>query len=72
VPAWSSRPKVALSIGEQRQDELSMKAWEVAEEFGCAKTYDAEYVALAKLSNCRPVLVERHSAPLLSGRRSLR
>lgn len=30
-------------------------AWEVAEEFGWAKTYDAEYVALAKTESCRLV-----------------
>lgn len=47
-----------LSIGEQRPDGLAMAAWEVAEEFGWAKTYDAEYVALAKLNDCRLVTVD--------------
>ena len=28
-------------------------AWEVADELGWAKTYDAEYVALARLLDCR-------------------
>lgn len=35
-----------------------MAAWEVAEEFGWAKTYDAEYVALAKRNDCRLVTVD--------------
>jgi predicted nucleic acid-binding protein len=47
-----------LSIGEQRPDGLAMAAWEVAEEFGWAKTYDAEYVALAKVNDCRLVTVD--------------
>jgi predicted nucleic acid-binding protein len=41
-----------LSISEQRPDGLATAAWEVAEEFGWAKTYDAEYVALAKAKGC--------------------
>lgn len=32
---------------------LHMEAWTVAEQLGWAKTYDAEYVALAKLLGCR-------------------
>jgi predicted nucleic acid-binding protein len=47
-----------LSISEQRPDGLAMAAWEVAEEFGWAKTYDAEYVALAKRNDCRLVTVD--------------
>jgi predicted nucleic acid-binding protein len=34
-------------------DGLAREAWNVAEEFGWAKTYDAEYVALARLLDCR-------------------
>lgn len=34
---------------------LHAEAWSVAEQLGWAKTYDAEYVALARLSNCRLV-----------------
>lgn len=34
---------------------LHTEAWSVAEQLGWAKTYDAEYVALARLSNCRLV-----------------
>lgn len=32
---------------------LYEEAWRVAEELGWAKTYDAEYVALARLLGCR-------------------
>jgi len=47
-----------LSIGEQRPEGLSTAAWAVAEEFGWAKTYDAEYVALAKVEGCRLVTLD--------------
>ena len=33
-------------------------AWEVADELGWAKTYDAEYVALARLLGCRLLTVD--------------
>jgi predicted nucleic acid-binding protein len=32
---------------------LGYEAWRVADELGWAKTYDAEYVALARLLGCR-------------------
>jgi predicted nucleic acid-binding protein len=32
---------------------LYREAWRVAEELGWAKTYDAEYVALAQILGCR-------------------
>lgn len=38
--------------------ELGDEAWRVADEFGWAKTYDAEYVALARLLGCRLVTVD--------------
>jgi predicted nucleic acid-binding protein len=44
-----------LSINERRPDGHAAAAWAVAEEFGWAKTYDAEYVALAKSEGCRLV-----------------
>ena len=33
-------------------------AWQVADELGWAKTYDAEYVALAQLLKCRLVTLD--------------
>ncbi len=38
--------------------DLSKEAWRVAEELGWAKTYDAEYVALARRLDCRLVTVD--------------
>jgi predicted nucleic acid-binding protein len=38
---------------ERREDErLADEAWRIADRFGWAKTYDAEYVALAGLLGC--------------------
>jgi predicted nucleic acid-binding protein len=37
---------------------LGAEAWQIAEEFGWGRTYDAEYVALAKLLNCRLVTLD--------------
>jgi predicted nucleic acid-binding protein len=37
---------------------LGARAWEIADELGWAKTYDAEYVALASLLGCRLVTVD--------------
>ncbi len=41
-----------LGIAERRPDDLTATAWEIAEDFGRAKTYDSEYIALAKLHEC--------------------
>jgi predicted nucleic acid-binding protein len=38
--------------------ELGTETWRIAEEFGWGRTYDAEYVALAKLLNCRLVTLD--------------
>ncbi len=32
---------------------MAREAWRIAEQFGWKKTYDAEYVALARLLDCR-------------------
>jgi predicted nucleic acid-binding protein len=44
----------------QRMDppELGDAAWRVADELGWARTYDAEYVALARLLGCRLVTLD--------------
>ncbi len=47
-----------LSIDERRPAGHAAAAWAVAEEFGWAKTYDAEYVALAKSEGCRLVTLD--------------
>ena len=44
---------------ERRDDErLGERAWRIADELGWAKTYDAEYVALASLLDCRLVTLD--------------
>jgi predicted nucleic acid-binding protein len=39
----------AIDVTIIRPDELPQRAWEIASSLGWAKTYDAEYVALARL-----------------------
>ena len=39
-------------------ERLGIEAWRIAEELGWAKTYDAEYVALARLLGCRMVTLD--------------
>jgi predicted nucleic acid-binding protein len=56
----------ALALDRRREmpvriiepDGLREEAWRIADDFGWAKTYDAEYVALAKVSSCRLVTVD--------------
>lgn len=38
--------------------QLGAEAWRIAEELGWGRTYDAEYVALAKLLDCRLVTLD--------------
>jgi predicted nucleic acid-binding protein len=37
---------------------IGKSAWRLADELGWARTYDAEYVALAELMNCRLVTLD--------------
>jgi predicted nucleic acid-binding protein len=37
---------------------LAREAWRIAEQFGWKKTYDAEYVALARLLGCRLLTID--------------
>lgn len=47
-----------MPVKIEQPSGLSDEAWRIADEFGWAKTYDAEYVALAKLNGCRLVTVD--------------
>lgn len=49
-----------LDAGIERRSprRLYEEAWRVAAELGWAKTYDAEYVALARLLDCRLVTLD--------------
>ncbi len=45
-------------IAARSPRRLRREAWRVAEDLGWAKTYDAEYVALARILRCRLFTVD--------------
>jgi predicted nucleic acid-binding protein len=45
-------------INTERPRGLADAAWSLADELGWAKTYDAHYVALARIRGCRLVTVD--------------
>jgi predicted nucleic acid-binding protein len=45
-------------IARRAPSRLSRDAWAVADDLGWAKTYDAEYVALARIMGCRLFTVD--------------
>jgi predicted nucleic acid-binding protein len=45
-------------VARRTHPRLGQEAWRVADELGWAKTYDAEYVALALLLGCRVVTLD--------------
>jgi predicted nucleic acid-binding protein len=47
-----------MPIRIEQPAALSDEAWQLADELGWAKTYDAEYVALAKILGCRLVTLD--------------
>jgi predicted nucleic acid-binding protein len=47
-----------LPVRSQSPKRLGHVAWRLADELGWAKTYDAEYLALAELLGCRVVTVD--------------
>jgi predicted nucleic acid-binding protein len=53
VPARDARGALevlgSLDIRYERPSGLSVRAWDLAQSLGWAKTYDAEYVALAQI-----------------------
>ena len=59
VDALAARSRLETCPVEQRgHSNLGEQAWEVADQLGWAKTYDAEYVALAQLLGCRLVTLD--------------
>lgn len=46
-------------VRERKPRRLGETAWRIADALGWAKTYDAEYVALANLLGCRLVTLDR-------------
>jgi predicted nucleic acid-binding protein len=47
-----------VTVKRQSHRRLHSEAWRIADELGWAKTYDAEYVALASLLHCRLVTLD--------------
>jgi predicted nucleic acid-binding protein len=45
-------------VRAESHPELGHEAWRLADELGFAKTYDAEYLALANLLGCRLVTLD--------------
>lgn len=43
---------VSLSVAPRSPRELRSEAWRIADTLGWAKTYDAEYLALARILRC--------------------
>jgi predicted nucleic acid-binding protein len=53
------RDRVLTSpITRTEPEALPTEAWRVADEMGWAKTYDANYVALARLLDCRLITLD--------------
>ena len=49
---------LAAPVSRCEPDGLGYEVWKVADELGGAKTYDANYVALARLLKCRLVTLD--------------
>jgi len=48
----------ASPLRSQAPAELHRTAWRIADQLGLARTYDAEYVALAQILGCRLVTLD--------------
>jgi len=59
---------LAAPIELQRPGELVHRAWSIADALGWAKTYDAEYVALAELASCPLLTTDLRLARTVRGR----
>jgi predicted nucleic acid-binding protein len=57
-----------IKVEPRHPDGLVTEAWRIAKERGWAKTYDAEYLALAQLLGCRLVTLD---GPLWRATRNL-
>ncbi len=57
-----------INVQPRHPDALIAEAWRIAKEHGWAKTYDAEYLALAQVLDCRLVTLD---GPLWRGTKHL-
>ena len=51
--AGGTRSLSRRAVGTRRHARLTLEAWRIADELGWAKTYDAQYVALAHMLGSR-------------------
>ena len=61
APEDGERARLALEqapVDRRSDPQLGAEAWRIATELGFAKTYDAEYIALAQLLGCRLVTLD--------------
>jgi predicted nucleic acid-binding protein len=49
---------LAAPVKRRAPRELYREAWRIADNLGWARTYDAEYVALARILSCRLFTVD--------------
>jgi predicted nucleic acid-binding protein len=57
--AEAARERLERCPVERREPpDLGWDAWRIADELGWAKTYDAEYIALARMLECRLVTLD--------------
>jgi predicted nucleic acid-binding protein len=56
-----------VSIAKGNPARLTAHAWAIADQFGWAKTYDAEYVALAQTLKCPLLTVDARLARAAGG-----
>jgi len=49
---------LAAPIRRVEPDALAQESWAIADEMGWAKTYDANYVAVARILGCRLVTLD--------------
>jgi predicted nucleic acid-binding protein len=57
--AIEMRDRIAAApVTRTEPDGLADTAWALADEFGWAKTYDANYVALARVLSCQVVTLD--------------
>jgi predicted nucleic acid-binding protein len=58
--AISTRERIqTCPISRNAPPELYREAWRISEELGWAKTYDAEYVALARILGCSLLTIDK-------------
>ncbi len=49
---------LSAPVRRREPSKLARETWKIADELGWAKTYDANYVALARLLGCKLVTLD--------------